>query len=57
MAKGSLKDRVLNDAREKALKMSHLPESIKTAFKVSYSSGQVILTPKSASESKKNRLK
>ncbi|MHB0945852.1 MAG: hypothetical protein ACYC3B_01630 [Sedimentisphaerales bacterium] len=56
MAKGTLRDSVLNDARNKALGMSHLPESIKAAFKVSYSSGQVVLTPKSAGERKKSRL-
>jgi hypothetical protein len=46
--KYNLRDSVLNDARNKALEMSHLPDSIKKAFHTEIKDGQVILTPKKA---------
>lgn len=43
MAKGTLKDKVLDDARNKALHMSHIPEAIKASYDVSIRSGSVVL--------------
>jgi len=43
MAKGTLKDRVLDDARNKALRTSHIPETIKASYSISIESGSVFL--------------
>ena len=49
MAKGTLKDSVLEDARKKALSTTHLPKAIKDNFKVQIKSGSIILTSKNIS--------
>jgi len=46
MARGMLKDRVLEDARNKAFRMVNLPKSIREEYKVSIRSGSIILTAK-----------
>jgi len=48
MAKGTLKDRTVEDARNKALRMSHVPDSIRATYSVSFEAGSVILTKKNA---------
>lgn len=50
MAKGVLKDKVVEDARNRAFKASHLPKTISKSFNSSIKSGAVILTEKKASK-------
>ena len=49
MAKGTLKNRVLDDARNKALRMSQIPDRIKASYDASIRDGYVILTKKKSS--------
>jgi hypothetical protein len=46
MAKGDLKDRVLDDARNKALKMTHIPDSISKVYNVEIKSGKIAIKKK-----------
>lgn len=54
MAKGTLKDRVLDDARNKALRMSYTPEAIMKSYKVGIKSGYLVLN-KRTSEKKPSK--
>jgi len=44
MTKGILRDRVLEDARNKAFRTANLPRSIREEYEVSIRSGSIILT-------------
>ena len=46
MSKGLFKDRVLEDARNKAFRMTNFPKSIREKFNISIKSGSIILTQK-----------
>ena len=46
MNKGKMSDRVLNEARKKAIEKSHLPQNIKKSYNVSIESGRVVLSKK-----------
>jgi len=53
MAKGTLKDKVVNEARNKALHMSHIPDGIKTSYEVCVTDGCVLLTKKNTTQKPK----
>jgi hypothetical protein len=39
-------DRVLNEARSRAIKKAHIPQTIRDSYKISVKSGKVILSKK-----------
>ena len=41
-----MSDRVLNEARKKAIEKAHLPQDIKKSLRVTIESGRVILSKK-----------
>jgi len=56
MVRGDLKDRVLIDARNKAFKRSHFPESLKEEFYIAIKEGSVFLIDKSKTSFTKEEL-
>lgn len=55
MVRGMLRDRVVDDARNKALQiqLAYLPDAIKDAYDVSIEGGALVLRKKSATQERR----